>query len=125
MTKKFNFTCIERGCNITIDGDLEQVFTDMVSTHLRGHYHNAPKNDKKERTKDHGDWASMDKYSADMYQVGSMSTANFDGFKIQFHVILNDYDEHEKHSSRVKSKVLNKMEALQLQGLKEKVQTLK
>ena len=96
MTKKFNFKCIEPGCNITIDGDLEQVFTDMVSTHLRGHYRNASKNDKKERTKDHGDWASMDKYSADMYQVGSMSTADFDGFEIQLNVILDDYEDSSR-----------------------------
>ena len=121
MTKKFNFKCIEPDCNVTIDEDLEWQYKSMVNTHLRGHYPEAPKNDKKERTKDHGDWASMDKYSADMYQVGSMSTADFDGFEIQLNVILDDYDEREKHSSKVKSKVLNKMEALRLRGLEEKV----
>ena len=63
----------------------------------------------------------MDKYSANMYQVGSMSTADFYGFEIQLNVILDDYDEREKHSSKVKSKVLNKMEALRLRGLEEKV----
>ena len=46
--------------------------------------------------------------------------ANFNGFVELVNVILDDYGNDERNSSKVKSKVLQKMEALCLKGLQKK-----
>ena len=75
---------------------------------------------KKDCCKDFGDWGAMEKWPAKTYPAGSLTTADFDGFEELINVILNEYDDDERNSSKVKYKVLQKLEALKLKGLEKK-----
>ena len=73
----------------------------------------------KSRPKDRADWTTMEKWTADMHQVGKMSAADFNNFEKLINVTLNEANTSERNSSRTKHKVLNSMEALHLRGLED------
>ena len=89
-----------------------QFFDDVVRMHIAEHM--PTKSGKRDRSKDRADWTSMEKWAADMYQVGKMLAADFDNIEKLINMVLNEASMSERNSSRTKQKVLSKMEALRL-----------
>ena len=111
--------CVEPTCKVQIkEVDVGEWYKEMVRTHLATH---VPAGSDKSRRKDLADWTAMEKWPADRYPLGQMSTAEFNDFEKLISVILNEVSADERNSTRTKHKVLNKMEALPLRGLEDHV----
>ena len=116
--------CVEEKCKVKVDPKnffSTALFEDIVRNHVKMHL--PPGTDgggKKDRRKDFGDWGAMEKWPAETYPAGSLTTADFDGFEELIKVIINEYDDDERNSTGVKFKVLQKLEGLKLKGLEKK-----
>ena len=68
-----------------------QFYEDVVRLHISTHISmHTPADSDKSHPKDRADWTTMEKWAADMYQVGKKLAADFDNFEKLINVVLNE-----------------------------------